>query len=116
MTPAHADPSVTPPCWDSLSNHIEWQAGAIVSRVMGKTEGGSVTLFAFDEGQELSEHTSPFEAMIVVADGAADIAVGGEHREAAAGSWVGLPAGVPHSIRALSPLKMLLIMLRSPVA
>ena len=96
----------------SMAEALDYQEDAIVSRVLGKTSGGSATLFAFAEGQELSEHTAPFDALIYLVEGEARIGVGQDSSTAAAGDLVRLPANVPHSVAAVTAFKMLLIMLR----
>lgn len=88
------------------------QPGAVVSRTLMKTAGGSVTLFAFDAGQGLSEHKTPFEALVSVLEGEADLTVGGQRVHARAGESVLFPADVPHAVHAPVPFKMLLTMLR----
>ncbi|MBP7779507.1 MAG: cupin domain-containing protein [Acidobacteria bacterium] len=90
--------------------------GGIASRVLAKSGGGSVTLFAFDEGQGLSEHTSPFDALVVVLTGALGVTIGGAPLEAGSGSIVRLPAGVPHDVDAREPTRMLLVMLKETTA
>lgn len=84
----------------------------IASRVIAKTTGGNVTLFAFDQGEELSEHTSPFEALVLVLDGAMTLTIGGQAVHARPGTVVRMPANVPHALNAAEPSRMLLIMLR----
>jgi quercetin dioxygenase-like cupin family protein len=84
----------------------------IASRVLARTSGGNVTLFAFDAGQELSEHTAPFDALVMVLEGALDLTIGGEAVRAVPGSVVRMPAHVPHALTAAEPTRMLLIMLR----
>jgi quercetin dioxygenase-like cupin family protein len=86
--------------------------GGIASRVLAKTAGGSVTLFAFDAGQGLTEHTSPFDALVVVLAGTLGVAIAGAPVEATPGTIVRLPAGVPHAVEARQPTRMLLVMLR----
>ena len=86
--------------------------GGIASRILGKSKGGTLTLFAFDQGQDLSEHTAPFEAFLIVLDGEFRVVVGGEPVTAAAGTIVRLPASVPHAVEALSASRMMLVMLR----
>ena len=88
--------------------------GGIASRVLAKTGGGNVTLFAFDAGEGLSEHTAPFDALVLVLDGLLSLTIGGEVVEAAPGTIVRMPANVPHAVDAASASKMLLIMLREP--
>lgn len=87
---------------------------AIVSRVLARTKGGSVTLFAFDEGQRLSEHTAPFDALVHVIEGSLLLTIGGEEVRPGSGEIVRMPAGVPHALDALEPTHMMLTMLRDP--
>lgn len=84
----------------------------IASRILAKAAGGNVTLFAFDAGQGLTEHTSPYDALVVVTEGAFTIAVGGATVSATPGTIVRLPANVPHALEAGEPARMLLIMLK----
>lgn len=84
----------------------------IASRVLAKTAGGNLTLFAFDTGQGLTEHTSPFEALVVVLDGTLLLTIGGAPVTASAGAIVRMPANVPHAVEASEAARMLLIMLR----
>lgn len=93
---------------------VEYNEGAIVSRTLLSSAAGTLTAFAFDAGQELSEHTAPFDAVIEVLDGAASIRVGEGEVEARAGELVLLPASVPHAVRATTRFKMLLSMFRAP--
>jgi quercetin dioxygenase-like cupin family protein len=86
----------------------------IASRVLAKTSGGNVTLFAFDAGEGLSEHTAPFDALALVLDGAMTLIIGGNPVTAAPGSIVRMPANVPHAVTADAASRMLLIMLREP--
>jgi quercetin dioxygenase-like cupin family protein len=88
----------------------------IASRVLARTSGGSVTLFAFDRGEGLSEHTTPFDALVLVLDGSLTLTIGGATVTAPAGTIVRLPAHVPHAVAAPLPARMLLVMLREPVA
>lgn len=92
---------------------LEYQDGGIVSRILLKQPAGSVTAFAFDAGQELSEHTCPYDALLQVLDGEADVTIGGEPHHLAAGQIVKLPAHVPHAVQAPQRFKMLLTMLRT---
>lgn len=92
---------------------IDYQPGGIVSKQLIKTGTGNVTLFAFDAGQALSEHTSPFEALITVIEGEADVTIAGTTERVSAGQLLTLPANVPHSVHAPSRFKMTLTMLRS---
>mgnify|MGYP003578497617 CR=1 FL=1 len=84
----------------------------IASRVLAKTGGGNLTLFAFDAGQGLTEHTSPFEALVMVLEGVLNLAIGGTPVRAAPGAIVRMPAGVPHAVDAPEAARMLLVMLR----
>ena len=96
-----------------LAGLVEYGEGAIVSRVIGKNSAGTLTLFAFEAGQGLSEHTAPFDAYVLVLEGAVDLTIGGKPVSAAAGEMVLMPAHVPHAVRAVERFKMLLTMLRS---
>jgi quercetin dioxygenase-like cupin family protein len=84
----------------------------IASRVLAKTSGGNITLFAFDAGQGLTEHTSPFDALVMVLEGALTLTIGGAPVRATPGTIVRMPADVPHALDAPEPARMLLIMLR----
>jgi quercetin dioxygenase-like cupin family protein len=95
-----------------LTALVSAPAGGIASRVLARAAGGNVTLFAFDAGQELSEHSTPLEALAVVVDGLIDLTVGGVLVPAQPGSITRLPANVPHAVRAHEASRMLLIMLR----
>lgn len=97
----------------SLSGLVNYQDGSVVSRVVLKREKGNVTIFAFDEGQGLTEHTSPFDALVQVVEGQAEITVAGTPIEARTGEVVLLPANKPHAVRATTRFKMLLTMIRS---
>jgi quercetin dioxygenase-like cupin family protein len=108
------DPAGLPPARAvRLEDEVAYVGGSVVSRTVAGQKGGSVTLFAFDAGQELSEHTAPFDAFVQVLDGRAEITVGGSPVEAAAGETVVMPANVPHALRAKERFKMLLTMVRS---
>ena len=93
---------------------VAYQPGAVVSREIVKKKTGNVTAFAFDQGEGLSEHTSPFDALVHVVDGVAEITVGGEPHRVAQGELIVMPAKVPHALRAVERFKMLLIMIREP--
>jgi len=93
---------------------VAYAEHGIASRVLARTTGGNVTLFAFDAGQGLSEHTAPFDALVFVLEGALAITIGGTTLEAAAGTVVRMPASVPHALEAEARSKMLLVMLREP--
>ena len=96
-----------------LAEMATYQDGAIVSRQIAKADAGNVTLFAFDAGQELSEHTAPFDALVHVLDGQAEIAIAGRGFALTTGDAIVLPAGEPHAVKALSRFKMLLTMIRT---
>ena len=92
---------------------VDYQSGAVVSREVLKKKTGSVTLFAFDQGQGLSEHTAPFDALVQVLDGEAEITVAGKRHRVSAGELILMPAGQPHALKADRRFKMMLIMIRS---
>lgn len=92
---------------------VEYQAGSVVSREIIRQKTGTVTLFAFDRGQGLSEHTAPFDALVHVLDGEAEITISGESHLVKAGEMIIMPAGRPHALKALERFKMLLVMIRS---
>jgi len=96
----------------SLANMVAYQEGAIVSRTLINKTTGTVTLFAFDAGQSLTEHTSPYDALVYILDGGADITVDGEVCRVHSGESLLLPANHPHALRASERFKMLLIMIR----
>jgi quercetin dioxygenase-like cupin family protein len=106
--------SATPPAQIlPLAGLVGYQAGAIVSRVILKAEAGNATLFAFDAGQELSEHTAPFDALVHVLEGAAEIRISGQPFHLETGEAILMPAGQPHAVKAAAPFKMLLTMIRA---
>ena len=90
-----------------------YQEGAVVSKTLLSKLTGTVTLFAFDKDQGLSEHTAPFDAMVQLLDGEADITVGGQLFQLRQGDMLIMPAQVPHALHAVTPFKMLLTMIRS---
>jgi quercetin dioxygenase-like cupin family protein len=96
-----------------LSGLLNYQEGSVVSRVMLKRDTGNVTLFAFDEGQGLSEHTSPFDALVHVVEGDAEVTVAGTPIAVKSGQVVLLPAEKPHAVKAITRFKMALTMIRS---
>ena len=96
----------------SLRSLITPTEQGIASRVLAKASGGSITLFAFDSGQGLSEHTSPFDALVLVLEGSLRLTVGGTAVRAMPGTIVRMPADIPHSLDAPEACRMLLIMLR----
>ena len=97
----------------ALAGMAAYQDGSVVSRQITKAEGGNVTLFAFDAGQELSEHTAPFDALVQVLDGQAEILIAGESFRVETGQAIILPAGKPNAVRAPEKFKMLLTMIHA---
>lgn len=96
----------------ALSTLITPTERGVASRVLARTGGGNVTLFAFDAGQGLEEHTSPFDALVIVLEGAMMLTIGGAAVRATPGTIVRMPADVPHALEAPEPTRMLLVMLR----
>lgn len=96
-----------------LADMLEYQNGAIVSKTILEKNTGTVTLFAFDEGQGLSEHTAPFDAMVQVLDGEAEIRISGNPYNLKKGEMIVMPAHEPHALKALKRFKMLLTLVRS---
>jgi quercetin dioxygenase-like cupin family protein len=92
---------------------VGYQAGAVVSRTLINQKTGTVTLFAFDVGQELSEHTAPYDALVQVLDGEAEIAISGKPFRLKAGDLIIMPANDPHAVKAVTKFKMMLTMIRS---
>ena len=92
---------------------ISYQDGAIVSRTIVEKPSGTLTVFAFDRGQALSEHTAPFDAVVQVLDGKGRFTIAAESSDVAAGQMLIMPANVPHAVTAVEPFKMLLTMIRS---
>ncbi len=99
-----------------LVSMTEYQKGSVVSRTLLQNDSGTLTVFSFDEGQALSEHTVPYNAFIQVLDGTAEITIGGKICSVKAGEIVLMPGGVPHAVKALKKFKMLLTMFRKKVA
>lgn len=106
--------SDAPPRVENLAQMLQFQDKAVVSRMLVKNTGGSVTLFAFDAGEGLSEHTAPFDALVHILDGAAEVTIAGTPFRLAAGDAIVLPAHRPHSLRAVLAFKMMLTMIRTP--
>ena len=97
----------------SIQDHIQYAEESIVSKTIIDKKTGTVTLFAFDRGQKLSEHTTPYDALVVIVDGEAELTIGGENFRITAGQLVIMPADVPHAVTAVQRFKMLLTMIRS---
>jgi quercetin dioxygenase-like cupin family protein len=109
MTEINIPPSTAIP----LSAAIQYQTGSVVSKEIVRKDTGTVTLFAFDRGQGLSEHTAPFDALVYILDGEAKITISGNPVQAKAGEMIIMPANEPHALSAQSQFKMLLVMIRS---
>ena len=112
---ANADTKILPDCLGqglTLTDAAEYSADAIVSKTLLNKPVGTITLFAFDKGQGLSEHTSPYDAVVQVLEGKASLTIGGEQQNVAAGQLIVMPANVPHSVDAEEKFKMLLTMVR----
>lgn len=97
----------------NLNNSLAYQQGAVVSKVFLKKTSGNITLFAFDKGEGLSEHTAPFEAFVQILDGEAEITIGSKPYNLKAGESIIMPADTPHALKAVTAYKMLLVMLKS---
>ena len=95
-----------------LAGLVQVQPGAVVSRTLVDRKAGSLTVFAFDRGQGLNEHTSPYEATVMILEGEAHITIDGAEQRVGAGRTIILPAHRPHALRAGEPFKMLLVMIR----
>ncbi len=96
-----------------LIDLVDYQAGSIVSRTIIDKPTGTLTLFSFDKGQGLSEHTAPFDAMVYVFDGEAEVIIAGKPLLVKKGEMVIMPANQPHALRAVSRFKMMLVMIKS---
>lgn len=95
-----------------ITDAVKYAADAIVSKTLIKRDKGTLTLFAFDKGQALSEHTTPFEAAVLILDGTAEIIIGGEPHTLKNGEFIIMPADIPHAVKAKEKFKMLLIMIK----
>ncbi|MGD2272399.1 MAG: cupin domain-containing protein [Desulfobacterales bacterium] len=95
-----------------LVDHVTYAIGSIVSKTLLKKDTGNITLFSFDKGQGLSEHTSPYDAVVYILDGRAEISIGGETQTVKSGELLIMPADIPHALHAAEQFKMLLIMIR----
>lgn len=96
----------------NIADYIAYAEGAIVSKTIVQKPTGTITLFSFDAGQNLSEHTAPFDAVVHVLDGEAELIIGGQPVIVAAGSLAVMPANVPHAVNAVRRFKMMLTMIR----
>ncbi|HOD14081.1 MAG TPA: cupin domain-containing protein [Spirochaetota bacterium] len=95
-----------------LEGLVTYQPGSVVSRTVINRPAGTVTLFAFDKGESLSEHTAPFDALVSVLDGTAEISIAGKSHTLARGGMIVMPAGKPHALRAVEKFKMMLVMIK----
>jgi quercetin dioxygenase-like cupin family protein len=96
----------------NIGDLVDYREGSIVSRTLVDDTSGIVTLFAFDQGQRLSEHTSPYDALVHILDGACEITISGETHTVCAGELIIMPADSPHAVSATQPFKMMLVMIR----
>lgn len=96
----------------NINELISYQTGSVVSRTLINKKAGTVTLFSFDEGQSLSEHTAPYDALVHVLDGEAEIIIGGEPHQLMNGDVIIMPGGTPHAVKANKRFKMMLIMIK----
>ena len=96
----------------NINESIDLSKDGIVSKQLINNAGGNITFFAFDKGQELSEHTAPFDAIVQVIEGVAEVFVDGERNELVAGDFIIMPANVPHALNAKEAFKMCLTMLK----
>jgi quercetin dioxygenase-like cupin family protein len=96
-----------------MADLVHYQVGSVVSRTLINERSGTVTLFAFDEGEGLSEHTTPFDALVQLIEGEAEVVISGKPLRLRQGDMVIMPANQPHAVKALSRFKMLLTMIRS---
>jgi quercetin dioxygenase-like cupin family protein len=97
----------------NLAQLADYAADSIVSKTILDKPAGTITLFAFDKGQKLSEHTTPYDAVVQVLDGAAAITIDGEEKQVAAGEIIIMPGNIPHAVAAVERFKMLLTMIRT---
>jgi len=95
-----------------LAEFTGYQPGSVVSREIIRRDVGTITIFAFDEGQGLSEHTAPFDAFLYIVEGEAEIMIEGKFHKVTGGEFIILPQGKPHAVKALQKFKMMLVMIR----
>lgn len=96
-----------------LADMVEYQTGSVVSRTLIDKRAGTVTLFSFDAGQGLSEHTAPFDALVYLMDGEADVTISGKPFHLRTGDTITMPANEPHALKAVKRFKMMLVMVRA---
>ena len=111
-SPGRSKGALEPGTPTQLAELLDYASGAVVSRTLAKSDAGTLTVFAFDQGEELSQHTAPFDAYVQVLDGRAELVIGGESAFPEAGETVLMPADIPHAVKAIQRFKMLLIMIR----
>ena len=115
MTTAKTENEKAKACYakaENLSSLVNYAEGSIVSRTLVDKPVGTITLFAFDKGQRLSEHSAPYDAVVQVIDGRGEVTIGGQPHTVNAGEMIIMPANVPHSVNAVEKFKMLLTMIR----
>lgn len=95
-----------------LNETIEYSKGSIVSKTIVEKKTGTVTLFAFDKGQNLSEHTAPFDALVLVIEGEGEVILNGKPNSVKSGNMIIMPANIPHAVNAVEQFKMLLVMIK----
>ena len=98
---------------NDLAGLVEYQDGAIVSKEIIKKSTGTVTLFSFEKGQGLSEHTAPFDALVYILDGKAEIVISGKSSDVLTGQVIIMPANKPHALKAVERFKMMLVMIKA---
>ncbi|MDM8000643.1 MAG: cupin domain-containing protein [Dehalococcoidia bacterium] len=96
-----------------MAGLVDYQKGAVVSRQIINKPTGTVTVFAFDKGEGLSEHTAPFDALVQILDGEGEVTISGKPNKLVAGEMIIMPAGQPHSLKATARFKMVLVMIRA---
>lgn len=111
--PSNKKISVGLPLVLKLSDMVEYQKKSVVSRTLIDKKAGTITLFSFDKGQALSEHTAPFDALVYILDGEAEITISGNPFHLQAGEMIIMPANEPHALKAIERYKMMLVMIRS---
>ncbi|HVO68154.1 MAG TPA: cupin domain-containing protein [Syntrophales bacterium] len=97
----------------NMKDMVAYQDGSVVSKEIIKKSTGTVTIFSFDQDQGLSEHTAPFDALVYLLDGEAEIIIAGEPHQLKAGEMIMMPGGKPHALKAVKRFKMMLVMIRS---
>ena len=111
--PQNKEKSVRSSQVTKLSDMVEYQKGSVVSRTLIDKKAGTITLFSFYKGQGLSEHTAPFDALVYILDGKAEISISGKPFRLEAGEMIIMPANNPHALKAVEQFKMMLVMIRS---